>query len=76
MGRVGLPTALSPEMSATDDPEAFQNQPDAEKRAVEAVEALRANYYKALQQLRLALQREAELQSLWAKLDGDAHNFD
>jgi hypothetical protein len=63
-------------MSNTGDSDAPQDQVDAEKRAVEAVEALRANYYKALQQLRLALQREAELQALWAKLDGDAHSFD
>jgi hypothetical protein len=63
-------------MSDTDDPEARRDQLDAEKRAMEAVEALRANYYKALQQLRLALQREAELQSLWAKVEGDAHSFD
>ena len=59
-------------MSYTDDPEPFQDQLDAER----AVEVLKANYYKALQQLRLALQREAELQSLWAKPEGHAHGFD
>jgi hypothetical protein len=60
-------------MSDTGDAEAPQDQLDSEKRAAEA---LRAQYYKALQQLRLALQREAELQSLWSKLEGDAHSFD
>jgi cyclopropane fatty-acyl-phospholipid synthase-like methyltransferase len=60
-------------MSDTDDLEPLQNQVDIEKRAAEA---LRAHYIKTLQQLRAILQRQAELQSLWNELDGDAHPFD
>jgi cyclopropane fatty-acyl-phospholipid synthase-like methyltransferase len=60
-------------MSETDDLEPLQNQVDIEKRAAEA---LRAHYIKTLQQLRAILQRQAELQSLWTELDGDAHHFE
>jgi hypothetical protein len=60
-------------MSDTDDLEALREQLDAEKRAAET---LRAQYVKALQALRAALQRQAELEALWANLEGDAHGFE
>jgi hypothetical protein len=41
-----------------------------------AVEALQAEYRKALDKLRALLQREVALQKLWAELDGDAHPFE
>lgn len=55
------------------DLEALQDQVDAEKRIVAA---LQAEYNKALEELRVALQREAELKALWAELDGHAHSFE
>jgi hypothetical protein len=60
-------------MSDERDLQALQEELDAEKRAAEA---LRAQYKKALQALRAAIEREAELQSLWAMLDGDAYGFE
>lgn len=53
-----------------DDLKNLENQVDAEKRAVDA---LQAEYNKALDELRVALQREAAMQSLWAELEGEAH---
>lgn len=52
------------------DLQALQDQVDAEKRAVDA---LQAEYQKALDELRTALQREAMIQALWAQLEGEAH---
>lgn len=52
------------------DLNALQAQVDAEKRAVEA---LQAEYKKALDELRTALQREAMIHALWAELEGEAH---
>jgi hypothetical protein len=60
-------------MSDADDLESLQKQLAAETRAAEA---LRAQYIKALQELRDALQRQAELQELSAKLDKHAHSFE
>ena len=47
-------------MADTNDLEGLQDQVEAEKRATEA---LKAQYKKLLQELRAALQREAELLS-------------
>jgi hypothetical protein len=65
--------SLTTEMSDAGDLDALQDQVDAEKRAVEA---LQAEYRKALEKLRVALQREVILQKLWAELGGDAHTFE
>ena len=51
----------------------LQDQVDLEKRVVEA---LQAEYSKTLEELRSALQKQAELQVLWDQLEGDAHAFD
>ena len=59
-------------MSDTRDLEAPQDQLDVEKRAAEALRV----HSKALQQLRLILQREAQLQELWTELGGHAHSFE
>jgi hypothetical protein len=59
-------------MSDTDDLEPLPNQLDIEKCAAEA---LKAHYVNALRQLRVILKRQAELQSLWTEVDGDAHGF-
>jgi hypothetical protein len=53
--------------------QALQDQVDLEKRVVEA---LQAEYNKALEELKSALKKQAELQVLWDQLDGDAHAFD
>ena len=50
-----------------------QDQLDMENGAVEA---LQAEYRKALDKLRALVQRELILQKLWAELDGDAHPFE
>jgi hypothetical protein len=60
-------------MSEANHPKPIQDQRDAEKRAVEA---LQAEYKKALDKLRTILQREVVLKKLWAELDGDAHPFE
>jgi hypothetical protein len=57
----------------SDDLESLRDQLDAEKRASEA---LRAQYVKALKALRVALQRQAELQALLAELAGHEHSFE
>jgi hypothetical protein len=60
-------------MSDNDPLQELQDQVDAERRVVEA---LQAQYAKALQELRAALQKQADLQVLWDQLEGDAHTFD
>jgi hypothetical protein len=60
-------------MSDAGELKALQDQVDAEKRAVEA---LQAEYNKALEELRVALEREAQLRAVWAELEGDAHLFE
>jgi hypothetical protein len=60
-------------MSDASNPKAIQDQGDAEKRHLEA---LQAEYRKALEKVRVALQRELMLQKLWAELEGDAHHFE
>lgn len=52
------------------DLKALQDQVDAEKRAVDA---LQAEYNKALEELRMALKHEAMIQALWAEMEGEAH---
>jgi len=47
-------------MADTNDLETLQDQLEAEKRTTEA---LKAQYKKAVQELRAALQREAQLQA-------------
>jgi hypothetical protein len=56
-------------MSDTRDLEALQNQLNVQKSAVEA---LRAQYEQALEELRVALRQQAELQSRTTKPDGNA----
>jgi len=58
--RFGLATALAIAMADTNDLETLQDQLEAEKRTTEA---LKAQYKKAVQELRAALQREAQLQA-------------
>jgi hypothetical protein len=58
---------------AVDPLKDLEDQVDAEKRVVEV---LQAEYTKALEELRIALQRQAELQVRWDQLEGDAHTFD
>jgi hypothetical protein len=60
-------------MSDLSYPKTIRDQRDAEKRALEA---LQTEYRKALEKVRVALQREVMLQKLWAELDGDAHHFE
>lgn len=60
-------------MSDNDPLQELQDQVDAENRAVEA---LQAQYAKALDELRVASQKQAELEVLWDQLEGDAHTFD
>jgi hypothetical protein len=54
----------------TGDLKALQDRVDAEKRAVDA---LQAEYNKALDELRTLLQHEAMIQALWAQMEGQAH---
>ena len=57
-------------MSDASDLKALEDQLDAEKRVVAA---LQDEYSRALEELRIALQREAELRVLWAELEANAH---
>jgi hypothetical protein len=59
-------------LSDATDSKAIQDQRDAEKRPLEALQAQRR---KAMEKLRVALQREVMLQKLRAKLGGDVHHF-
>jgi hypothetical protein len=60
-------------MSDAGELRVLEDQVDAEKRVVEA---LQVEYNKALEELRVALEREAQLRALWAQLEGDAHLFE
>ena len=60
-------------MSDTRDLEALQHQLNVQKAAVDR---LRAQYEQALQDLRVALRQQAELQSRATKPDGDTPNFE
>lgn len=70
----GPATAISGQvMSDESELQALQDQVDAEKRMVEA---LQAEYNKASEELRVALEREAQLRALWAELEANAHLFE
>jgi hypothetical protein len=58
-------------MADASDPKAVQDQRHTEKAAL--LEALQAERRKALEKLRVALEREVMLQKLWVELGGDAH---
>jgi hypothetical protein len=56
-------------MSDTSELKALEDQLDAERRAVQV---LQDKYKKALEELRVALQQQAELRKLLADPPGDA----
>ncbi len=60
-------------MSDESELKALQDQVDAEKRVVEA---LQAEYNEALDELRVALAREAQLRALWVEMEANAHLFE
>lgn len=71
--RFGLASAFATVMSDTNHLEALQLQLETEIRVTEALEA---QYKKALQRLHAAMEREAQLQSTWARLEENSQTFE